>query len=138
MELAGDVSGLDLLDTCCAADARQSLSWANLGASVTGCDITPSAIQNATQTDRRIGKDITFVVVDAQTLEPIDDASQDLLYATYIVWLEDLSQAARTWHRVVTAQNVQETRRERTARMRRTHRNFRTGATNQRIKGLRW
>jgi len=29
MELAGDVSGLDLLDTCCAADARQSLSWAN-------------------------------------------------------------------------------------------------------------
>lgn len=91
MELAGDVSGLDLLDTCCAADARQSLSWANLGASVTGCDITA----------RRIGKDITFVVADAQTLEPIDDASQDLLYATYIVWLEDLSQAARTWHRVL-------------------------------------
>ena len=55
MELAGDVSGLALLDTCCSADARQSLSWANLGASVTGCDITPSAIQNATQTARRIG-----------------------------------------------------------------------------------
>jgi ubiquinone/menaquinone biosynthesis C-methylase UbiE len=101
VELVGAVSGLDLLDTCCAADARQSLSWSNLGASVTGCDITSSAIEHASATAARIGRDIRFVVADAHTLEPIGDSSQDIVYATYIVWLEDLPQATRTWHRVL-------------------------------------
>jgi ubiquinone/menaquinone biosynthesis C-methylase UbiE len=101
VDLLGNVTSLDLLDTCCAADARQSFSWANLGASVTGCDITTSAIENATRTAARIGKDIDFVVADAQTLEPIGDATQDIVYATYIIWLEDLRKASLAWHRVL-------------------------------------
>ena len=101
IELVGDVSRLDLLDTCCAADARQSFSWANLGATVTGCDITPSAIEIASQTANRIGKDVRFVVDDAHTLAVIEDSSHDLVYATYIVWLEDLYQATETWFRVL-------------------------------------
>ena len=48
VELAGDVAGLDLLDTCCASDAMQAFSWANLGARVTACDIAPTAIEIAT------------------------------------------------------------------------------------------
>jgi SAM-dependent methyltransferase len=95
------LTGLALLDTCCAAGARQSLSRCSLGAHVTGCDITPTAIEIATQTARRIGKDIRFVVADAHTLDGIGDASQDLVYATYVIWLADLGRAAQAWYRVL-------------------------------------
>lgn len=37
----------DLLDTCCASDAKQAFSWANLGAKVIACDIAPTAIEIA-------------------------------------------------------------------------------------------
>ncbi|MCL2500023.1 MAG: hypothetical protein FWE90_06755 [Defluviitaleaceae bacterium] len=47
VSIMGDVKGLKLLDTCCAADAAQTFSWHNLGAKVTACDITPSAIRIA-------------------------------------------------------------------------------------------
>ena len=54
VELAGDVAGLDLLDTCCASDAMQAFSWANLGARVTACDIAPTAIEIARQNALRL------------------------------------------------------------------------------------
>ena len=101
VDLVGDVSGLALLDTCCAADARQALSWAKKGASVTACDISPAAIDFARKTAARIGKEIRFEVADAHTLAPIADVSQDLVYATYIIWLEDLFEASKTWSRVL-------------------------------------
>ena len=68
VELSGDVAGMDLLDTCCASDAKQAFSWANLGAKVTACDISPTAIDTARRSAERLGLDIAFRVADAQTL----------------------------------------------------------------------
>ena len=97
VELAGDVAGLDLLDTCCASDAMQAFSWANLGARVTACDIAPTAIEIARQNALRLKLDVKFHVADAQTLDPISDESQDLVFATYLGWFEDIELAVRTW-----------------------------------------
>ena len=101
VELAGEVAGLDLLDTCCASDAMQAFSWANLGARVTACDIAPTAIEIARENALRLGLDVKFHVADAQTLDPISDESQDLVFATYLGWFEDIGLAVSTWSRVL-------------------------------------
>jgi SAM-dependent methyltransferase len=101
VEMLGDVKGLRLLDTSCACDAKQAFSWANLGATVTACDISPTAVAIAKDNAERIGLDVVFHVADAQTLTPILDASSDIVFATYLSWLEDLSLAYRSWHRVL-------------------------------------
>ena len=101
IEMVGPVSGLKLLDTCCAADATQAFSWANLGARVTACDISPTAIRIAQSNAQQMGKDVTFVEDDAQYLQNIGDDRFDVVFATYPVWLSDIEQAARTWHRVL-------------------------------------
>ena len=101
VELAGDVAGLDLLDTSCASDAKQAFSWANLGARVTACDIAPTAIEIARKSAVRLGIDVEFHVADAQTLDPISDESQDLVFATYLGWFEDIELGIRTWDRVL-------------------------------------
>ena len=101
VKLAGDVAGLDLLDTCCASDAMQAFSWANLGARVTACDIAPTAIEIARQNALRLGLDVRFHVADAQTLDPISDESQDLVFATYLGWFEDIELAVGAWTRVL-------------------------------------
>ena len=101
VELAGDVAGLDLLDTCCASDAMQAFSWTNLGARVTACDIAPTAIKIARQNALRLGLDVTFHVADAQTLDPISDEPQDLVFATYLGWFEDIELAVNAWTRVL-------------------------------------
>ena len=103
VELAGDVAGLDLLDTSCASDAKQAFSWANLGARVTACDIAPTAIEIARENARHLGLDVKFHVADAQTLDPISDESQDLVYATHLGWLEDIELAVSTWPPVLRA-----------------------------------
>ena len=101
IELAGDVKGKKLLDICCAGDATQAFSWENLGAEVVACDFSPVAVELAKRNAEKIGSHIEFKVADAQVLTPIADNQFDIVYATYICWLEDLYQAAEAWHRVL-------------------------------------
>ena len=101
IELAGDVKGKRLLDICCAGDATQAFSWENLGAEIVACDFSPVAIELAKRNAEKIDSRIKFKVADAQILMPIADNQFDIVYATYICWLEDLYQAARAWHRVL-------------------------------------
>jgi ubiquinone/menaquinone biosynthesis C-methylase UbiE len=100
-ELAEDVSGQRLLDICCACDATQAFSWANLGADVTACDISPAAIKIARENAELIGLPVAFDVADAQTLGPIADESFDIVYASYLMWFEDIDLACRNWYRVL-------------------------------------
>jgi SAM-dependent methyltransferase len=100
-ELAGDVSGQRLLDICCACDATQAFSWANLGAQVTACDVSPVAIEIARENAELIGLPVTFDVADAQTLDPIGDEGFDIVYASYLMWFEDIQLACRNWFRVL-------------------------------------
>jgi ubiquinone/menaquinone biosynthesis C-methylase UbiE len=101
LPLAGDVKGLRLLDTCCAADAIQAFSWHNLGAKVTACDITPKAIEIASENAAKMKLDVNFVVADMQTIEPIGDNQYDIVFATYLVWIEDINEACKNWYRVL-------------------------------------
>ena len=97
----GDVTGHTLLDICCACDAKQAFSWANLGAKVTACDLSPEAIRIARDNASVIGASVDFCVADAQTLEPIADATFDIVFATYLCWFEDIPLACGNWHRVL-------------------------------------
>jgi ubiquinone/menaquinone biosynthesis C-methylase UbiE len=101
IELAGDVRGKTLLDICCAGDAKQAFSWENLGADVIACDISSIAIEIARKNADKIGSKVRFHVADAQELQPIPDDCVDIVYATFIVWFEDLRKAARSWCRVL-------------------------------------
>ena len=101
IDALGDVAGLALLDVCCACDAKQAFSWANLGAKVTACDVSPEAIRIAQDNATRIGANVEFHVADAQTLEPIPDAMFDIVFATYLCWFEDITLACRNWSRVL-------------------------------------
>ncbi len=101
IELLGNVGGSKLLDICCACDATQAFSWANLGADVTACDISPVAIDIAEKNAERIGLPVTFRVADAQTLGPIENESFDIVFATYLVWFEDIYLACDNWYRVL-------------------------------------
>jgi ubiquinone/menaquinone biosynthesis C-methylase UbiE len=101
IEMVGNVKGKKLLDICCACDAEQAFSWANLGAHVTACDISPTAIEIAKENAARVGLDVEFFETDAQTLKPIPDNSCAIVYASYLCWYEDIDKACRTWHRVL-------------------------------------
>ena len=101
ISLIGDVKGLKLLDTCCSSDAWQTYSWHNLGAKVTACDITPKAIEIVRKNSEIMGFDIECVVADMQKLEPIADGQFDIVFASYPVYVQDIFEACRTWHRVL-------------------------------------
>jgi len=101
LDMIGDVKGLKLLDTCCACDAKQAFSWHNLGAVVTACDISDTAVEIASQNAAKMGFDMEFVVADMQTLAPISNNLYDVVFATYPVWVQNIEQACKTWHRVL-------------------------------------
>ena len=101
VDMLGDVKGLKLFDTCCACDAKQAFSWHNLGAKVTACDITPSAIRIAKENARKMNLEVDFVVDDMQTLSSIKDNEFDVVFATYPVWISDINAACVTWHRIL-------------------------------------
>ena len=101
IEMLGNVRGLKLFDTCCACDAVQAFSWHNLGAIVTACDITESAIEIAARNAATMKLSLDFVVADMQTLEPISDNQFDIVFATYPVWVQDVDEACRTWYRIL-------------------------------------
>ncbi|MEU9163939.1 class I SAM-dependent methyltransferase [Streptomyces sp. NPDC048424] len=90
-ELAGDVAGKDLLHLQCHF-GMDTLSWARLGARVTGVDFAPTAIERARQLAGRTGLDATFVEADTQRLPDTLADRFDLVVATYgvLCWIADL------------------------------------------------
>ena len=90
VRLAGDVTGLTVLDACCASSADEAFSWENLGANVIACDFSPVAIEIARQNAVRLKSRVRFIVADAQELAEIESASVDLLYGRYLCWFEDV------------------------------------------------
>ncbi|MGV8881843.1 MAG: class I SAM-dependent methyltransferase [Rhodoglobus sp.] len=93
----GSVDGLDLVHLQCHI-GTDSLSWARLGARVTGTDFSGEAVTAARDLAARAGLDATFV----QTLN--DDAPQllgrefDVVFTSVgvLTWLPDLDAWART------------------------------------------
>jgi len=88
----GTVAGLDLLHLQCHFGLG-TLSWARLGAQVTGLDFSPIAIERARQLAITTKIDARFVHADAQQLPAELARSFDVVFASYgvLCWIADLT-----------------------------------------------
>ncbi len=98
IEEAGEVAGKRLLHLQCHFGA-DTLSWARLGAAVTGVDFSPKAIDAARALAAEVGIDACFVCADVLELDQALDGEFDVIYTGggAINWLPDLQR----WGRVV-------------------------------------
>jgi len=98
IELAelGDVSGQRLLHLMCHF-GLDTLSWARLGAEVTGADFSPQAITTARDLAQRAGLKAEFVCADVYSLPEVLTGHFDLVIASYgvLAWLSDLDRFMR-------------------------------------------
>ena len=100
-QAAGDVRGLRLCHLQCAT-GEDTLSWANLGAAVTGVDISPRQIELAKAKAAAAGIPAELVAADVCALpqDLLHPASFDIVYTGggALVWLPDLDRWAATIH----------------------------------------
>jgi SAM-dependent methyltransferase len=96
VEEVGDVAGKDLLHLQCHF-GLDSLSWARLGARVTGVDFAERAIAHARALAAEADLQASFVLADVLDLPAQLDGRFDLVFTTYGVtgWLPDLTRWAR-------------------------------------------
>lgn len=98
--LAAEVEGRSLLHLQCHF-GLDTLSWARLGARVTGVDFSEQAIAAARQLAAETGLEAEFVVADVLRLDGVLDRTFDIVFTSYGVlpWLGDL----RRWAEVAAA-----------------------------------
>lgn len=99
IEEVGEVAGLDLLHLQCHFGI-DTLSWARLGARVTGADFSGAAIELATRLAADLAMDARFVRSDIYDLPDVLECEFDVVYTSRGVlgWLPDISR----WARVVS------------------------------------
>jgi 2-polyprenyl-3-methyl-5-hydroxy-6-metoxy-1,4-benzoquinol methylase len=92
----GDVTGRSLLHLQCHF-GMDTLSWARLGAHVTGVDFSEDAIETARALAAEIGVAARFVCANLYDLPTVLDGEFDIVVSTYgiIGWLPDLEGWAR-------------------------------------------
>jgi SAM-dependent methyltransferase len=97
IEEVGPVSGKDLLHLQCHFGI-DTLSWARLGAHVTGADFSPRAVALAASLAEELGLDARFLVSNVYDLPSNLDGEFDVVYTSRgaINWLPDI----RGWARV--------------------------------------
>ncbi len=95
VEELGDVSGKTLLHLQCHF-GLDTLSWARLGARVTGVDISDDAIKLAKGLSEELGIDADFVRSDVYDLPQNLDGLFDIVYTSYgvLIWLPDIDRWA--------------------------------------------
>lgn len=87
----GPVEGKDLLHLQCHF-GMDTLSWARMGARVTGVDFSSDAIRMAKDLSARIGVDSEFIESNIYDLEKKDLGQFDIIFTSYgvLCWLPDL------------------------------------------------
>lgn len=100
LEEVGDVKGKKLLHLQCHF-GLDTLSWARLGAQVTGIDFSDKAIAIAQNLSRELHLDATFICTELYKLPDVLDAAGafDIVFTSYgvIGWLPDL----QPWGRII-------------------------------------
>ncbi len=96
----GDVSGKSLLHLQCHF-GQDTLSWARLGASVTGIDFGGEAIAQAKNLAGQIGVDARFIQTNIYDLPQVLDEQFEVVFTSHGVlgWLHDLA----AWGRIAAA-----------------------------------
>ena len=91
LEELGDVNGKTLLHLQCHF-GMDTLSWARLGAQVTGVDFSPKAIELAQALSQEIGASANFVCASIYDLPQALEGQFDIVFTSYgvLCWLSDL------------------------------------------------
>ncbi len=93
----GDVEGKKLLHFQCHF-GKDTLSWARLGASVTGVDFSSNAIRLASELSKELEINATFIQTEIQKLDQTDltKESFDIVFTSHgaIYWLPELKKWA--------------------------------------------
>ncbi|MBL7802759.1 MAG: class I SAM-dependent methyltransferase [Saprospiraceae bacterium] len=95
----GDVSGKKLLHLQCHF-GQDTLSWARLGAEVTGCDLSDEAIRYARELSGELNLPAQFVCCNVYDLREHLQGQFDVVFTSYgtIGWLPELD----TWGAVIS------------------------------------
>ncbi|WP_105188962.1 MULTISPECIES: class I SAM-dependent methyltransferase [unclassified Pseudoalteromonas] len=95
-EQVGDVTGKSLLHLQCHF-GQDTLSWARLGAKVTGVDLSSQAIAQANALKHALGLDAQFIEADIYRFGQENTQQYDLVFTSYgtICWLPDLTRWAQ-------------------------------------------
>ena len=98
LEELGDVAGKSLLHLQCHF-GMDTLSWARLGAQVTGVDYAPRAIDLARELARETGLEAEFICASIYDLPERLDRTFDIVFTSYgvLCWLPDLP----AWGKVI-------------------------------------
>jgi ubiquinone/menaquinone biosynthesis C-methylase UbiE len=93
LEALGDVSGKKLLHLQCHF-GLDTLSWARLGAEVTGVDFSENAIQLARHLSEKLRIPARFIHCNVYDLPEVHNERYDIVYTSYgvINWLHDIYQ----------------------------------------------
>ncbi len=98
IELAelGEVKGKSLLHLQCHF-GMDTLSWARLGAQVTGVDLSPNAIAQANELAQQLDIQANFICCDLYALADISTEQYDIVFTSYgtVCWLPDLNKWAQ-------------------------------------------
>ncbi|MCB9230357.1 MAG: class I SAM-dependent methyltransferase [Bacteroidia bacterium] len=96
MEEMGDVRGKSLLHLQCHF-GQDTLSWARLGAEVTGVDLSDEAIKLARELSAELDIPASFIQGNVLELDQLIDRRYDIVFTSYgtICWLPDLTLWAR-------------------------------------------
>ena len=92
LEALGDVKGKSLLHLQCHF-GQDTLSWARMGATATGIDLSDAAIQAARDLSEEIGVPARFIEANVyDTTQHLGDEQFDIVFTSYgcICWLPDL------------------------------------------------
>jgi SAM-dependent methyltransferase len=92
----GDVAGKSLLHLQCHL-GDDTLSWARLGARVTGVDFSDEALAVACGLRDELGIDARFIQANIYDLPKVLDEKFDIVFATYgvLCWLHDIPRWAQ-------------------------------------------
>jgi SAM-dependent methyltransferase len=103
----GDVSGKRLLHLQCHF-GMDTLSWARLGATVTGVDFSPESIRVARELAAELGLEARFVRSNIYELTNNLTGHFDIVFTSYgvLVWLPDLAKWAETVAHFLTRDGV--------------------------------
>ena len=92
----GDVAGKSLLHLQCHF-GMDTLSWARLGAHVTGVDFSAEAIALARSLSRELALEARFICSDIYALPDVLEEQFDIVFTSYgvLCWLPDLERWAQ-------------------------------------------
>lgn len=97
LDQVGNVAGKSLLHLQCHF-GQDTLSWARLGAKVTGVDLSSEAVEQAKNLAVRSGLEATFIEADIYQFGDENSEQFDLVFTSYgaLCWLPDLTKWAQT------------------------------------------